>query len=149
MTRLGSLKRSLATSLAKYGFNPLNRGLMRLGIRPPGTALLETTGRKSGKTRRNPVTDGLDDEATFWIVAEHGRHAGYVCNIEANPRVRVMVAGRWRTGSAHLIDDDDPRQRLRYIASRRPRSRMSAAAVRLMQTELLTVRVDLDPAEKQ
>ncbi len=148
MSRSSSVKRSLATSLAKYGFNPLNRRLMRLGIRPPGTALLETTGRKSGKTRRNPVTDGLDD-ATFWIVAEHGRHAGYVRNIEANPRVRVMVAGRWRTGTAHLIDDDDPRQRLRYIASRRPRSRMNAATVRLMGTELLTIRVDLDPAEER
>jgi deazaflavin-dependent oxidoreductase (nitroreductase family) len=147
MRRSSSLKRSVATSLAKYGVNPLNRGLMRLGIRPPGTALLETTGRKSGKIRRNPVTDGLDDETTFWIVAEHGRHAGYVRNIEANPRVRVMVAGRWRTGTAHLLDDDDPRQRLRYIASRRPRSRVNAATVRLMQTELLTIRVDLDPAE--
>jgi deazaflavin-dependent oxidoreductase (nitroreductase family) len=109
MRRSSSVKRSLATSLAKYGLNPLNRGLMRPGIRPPGTALLETTGGKSGKTRRNPVTDGLDDETTFWIVAEHGRHAGYVRNIEANPRVRVMVAGRWRTGIAHLLDDDDPR----------------------------------------
>lgn len=110
MTRSSSAKRAFATSLAKYGFNPLNRALMRLGIRPPGTALLETTGRKSGKTRRNPVTDGLDDD-TFWIVAEHGPHAGYVRNIEANPRVRVLVAGRWRTGTAHLMQDDDPRQR--------------------------------------
>ena len=143
-----SAKRALATSLAKYAFNPLNRALMRLGIRPPGTALLETTGRKSGKTRRNPVTDGLDDD-TFWIVAEHGPHAGYVRNIEANPRVRVLVAGRWRTGTAHLMQDDDPRQRLSYIASQRPRSRMNAATVRLMGTELLTIRVDLDPPERR
>ena len=48
----------------------------------------------------------------LWIVAEHGRHAAYVQNIEANPRVRVLVAGRRRSGSAHLVQDDDPRQRL-------------------------------------
>ena len=148
MTRSSSAKRALAKSLAKYGFNPLNRTLVRLGIRPPGTVLLETTGRKSGKTRRNPVTDGLDDD-TFWIVAEHGRHAAYVRNIEANPRVRVLVAGRWRTGSAHLMPDDDPRQRLSYIASQRPRSRLNLATVRLMGTELLTIRLDLDPPERQ
>ena len=148
MTRSKSAKRALATSLAKYAFNPLNRALMRYGIRPPGTALLETTGRKSGKTRRNPVTDGLDGD-TFWIVAEHGRQAGYVQNIEANPRVRVLVAGRWRTGTAHLMQDDDPRLRLSYIASQRPRSRMDAATVRLMGTELLTIRVDLDPPERR
>jgi deazaflavin-dependent oxidoreductase (nitroreductase family) len=148
MTRSSSAKRALATSLAKYGFNPLNRALMRLGIRPPGTALLETTGRKSGKIRRNPVTDGLVDD-TFWIVAEHGRHASYVRNIETDPRVRVLVGGRWRTGTAHLMQEDDPRERLSYIASQRPRSRMNAATVRLMGTELLTIRVDLDPPEGQ
>jgi deazaflavin-dependent oxidoreductase (nitroreductase family) len=80
-------------------------------------------------------------------VAEHGRHAAYVRNIEANPRVRLKVAGRWRTGTAHLVDDDDPRERLSYIASRRSRSRLNAAAVRVMQTELLTIRVDFDSEE--
>jgi deazaflavin-dependent oxidoreductase (nitroreductase family) len=141
-------KRSFTTALAKYGFNPLVRGLLRLGIRPPGTALLETTGRKSGKSRRTPVTDGLDGD-TFWIVTEHGHRAGYVRNIQANPHVCVKVAGRWRSGTAHLLEDDDPRQRLRYIGSRRLWSRLNAATVLLMQTELLTIRVDLDPARKE
>jgi hypothetical protein len=35
----------------------------------------------------------------FWIVAEHGRRANYVRNIEANPRVRVRVGRRWHEGS--------------------------------------------------
>ena len=70
--------------MAKYAFNPLVRTLFRLGLPAPGTAILETTGRKSGRPRRNPVTNGLDD-GVFWIVAEHGRRASYVRNIEANP----------------------------------------------------------------
>lgn len=62
-----------------------------------GVALLETTGRKSGRPRQNPVTDGLRG-ATFWIISEHGRSTAYVRNIGANPRVRIRTHGRWRTG---------------------------------------------------
>lgn len=61
-------KRRLAGGTAKYVFNPVVRWLFRLGLPAPGTAILETTGRKSGRPRRNPVTNGLDD-GVFWIVA--------------------------------------------------------------------------------
>ncbi|MBA2629565.1 MAG: nitroreductase family deazaflavin-dependent oxidoreductase [Thermoleophilaceae bacterium] len=141
---LGSVdKRRLTTALAKYLFNPVVRTLFRLGLPAPGTAILETIGRRSGQPRRTPVTDGLDGDA-FWIVAEHGRRAAYVRNIEVNPRVRVKVGRRWRVGSAHVLLDDDPRERLRAIVGERPLSRLNAATVRLMQTDLVTLRVDLD-----
>lgn len=140
-------KRRLVSGTAKYVFNPLVRGLFRLGLPAPGTAILETTGRKSGLPRRNPVTNGLDG-GVFWIVAEHGRRASYVRNIEANPRVRVRIGRRWRKGTARLIPDDDPRERLRYIASRRPIARLSTATVRLVQTGLLTIRIDLNGEER-
>jgi deazaflavin-dependent oxidoreductase (nitroreductase family) len=136
-------KRRLASGTAKYVFNPVVRGLFRLNLPAPGTAILETIGRRSGRPRRNPVTNGLDD-GVFWIVAEHGRRASYVRNIESHPRVRVRTGRRWRNGTARLIPDDDPRERLRYIASRRPITRLNTATVRLMQTALLTIRIDLD-----
>jgi deazaflavin-dependent oxidoreductase (nitroreductase family) len=136
-------KRRFTTSLARYVFNPVARGLFRIGIAPPGTAILETTGRRSGQVRRTPVTNGLDGD-TFWIVAEHGARAGYVRNIEANARVRVRVGRRWRAGTARPLPGDDPRERLRAIRARRPSARLNTATVRLMQTDLLTVRVDLD-----
>jgi deazaflavin-dependent oxidoreductase (nitroreductase family) len=139
-------KRSLASATAKYVVNPVVRGLFRLGLPAPGTAILETTGRKSGRPRRNPVTNGLDDGA-FWIVAEHGRRASYVRNIEADPHVRLRIGRRWRTGTARLVPDDDPRERLHYIASKRPIARLSAATVSLLETELLTIRVQLDAEE--
>ena len=137
------LKRRLASGTAKYVVNPIVRGLFRFGLPAPGTAILETIGRKSGEPRRNPVTNGLDD-GVFWIVAEHGRRASYVRNIEANPRVRVRVGSRWHQGTAQAIPDDDPRERLRYINSRRPITRLNTATVRLLQTDLLTLRIDLD-----
>jgi len=136
-------KRRLTTTLAKYLVNPLIRALFRLGLPAPGTAILETRGRKSGQPRRTPVTNGLAGD-TFWIVTEHGRRASYVRNIETNPRVRVRVGRRWRPGTAALMPGDDPRARLRAIAHARPSARIHTATVRLMQTELLTVRVDLD-----
>jgi deazaflavin-dependent oxidoreductase (nitroreductase family) len=138
------LKRRVATGLAKYAFNPVVRALFRLGIPVPGTAILETVGRRSGLPRRNPVSDGLDGD-TFWIVSEHGRHSAYVLNIEAHPRVRVRVGRRWRQGTARALPGDDPRARLKAIARARRRSTLNTATVALMQTDLLTLRVDLDP----
>jgi deazaflavin-dependent oxidoreductase (nitroreductase family) len=132
-------KRRLVTALQVRVFNPPIRALAARGL-APGVALLETTGRTSGEPRRTPVSDGLQRETdTFWIVAEMGRKAAYVRNIEADPRVRVRIRGRWRTGTAQLLDGDDPRARLRSI------SRLNATGVRAFGTELLVVRVDLDP----
>jgi deazaflavin-dependent oxidoreductase (nitroreductase family) len=130
-------KRRLTTALAKYLFNPLVKAGVATGVLR-GWAVLETTGRRSGQRRRTPVGNGLQGD-TFWIVAEHGRRAGYVRNIEANPRVRVQVGGRWRAGTARLMADDDPGERQRRIGRR-----LNAVAVRAMGTELLTVRIDLD-----
>jgi deazaflavin-dependent oxidoreductase (nitroreductase family) len=124
--------------------NPVVRSVLDRGWRVPGYALLETTGRRSGLPRRNPVGDGLDGD-TFWIVSEHGRRSAYVRNIEADPRVRVRVRGRWRSGLAHVLPDDDPRQRQRKLAARRFAARVNAVAVRSLGTDLLTVRIDLDP----
>ncbi len=123
--------------------NPVIRTALQRGVPLPGYALLETTGRKSGQPRRVPVGDGLDGDV-FWIVAEHGRRSAYVRNIEANPRVRVRVRGRWRTGTAHILTDDDPRERQRKLSDLRLSARLNAAGVRSLGTDLLTIRIDLD-----
>jgi deazaflavin-dependent oxidoreductase (nitroreductase family) len=124
----------------KYALNPPVRALFALGVVPPTHVLLETTGRKTGRPRRNPVGNGLDGD-TLWIVAEHGRGAGYVRNLEADPRVRVKIGRHWRTGTAAALPNDDPRARLHRIG--RP---VNGFMVRAVGTDLLTIRVDLDPA---
>ena len=124
--------------MQKYVVNPPVKASLALGIAPPTHVLLETVGRKTGAPRRNPVGNGLDG-GTFWIVAEHGRDAGYVKNIMANPRVRVKIGRRWRTGTAEICPADDPHARLKTIGRR-----VNAAMVRAMGTNLLTVRIDLD-----
>ena len=104
-----------------------------------GYAILETTGRRSGQLRRTPVGPAIEGNVA-WIVAEHGRHAGYVRNIEANPRVRIRTGRRWRSGTAHVVPGDDPRARQRKMGNR-----VNAFVVRAMGSDLLTVRIDLDP----
>ena len=128
-------KQRVSNWLAKHIANPV---VKRVAGYVPFWALLETTGRRSGEPRRNPVGNGLIGD-TFWIVAEHGRRAQYVKNIMADPRVRVRVNGRWRSGTAHLIPDDDTRARQKTLR------RFNAALVRTAGTELMTVRIDLDP----
>jgi len=131
-------KRQVVHFLQKYLFNPPVRLLARAGLAPT-VALLETTGRKSGQPRRTPVGNGLvRGTNTFWLVAEHGRSAGYVRNIDTDPRVRVKIGRRWRTGTAHLLPDDDPNERQKSMP------KLNARSVRAMGTELLSIRIDLD-----
>ena len=132
-------KRRLVTALQVKVLNPPVKLLAARGL-APSVSLLETTGRKSGEPRRTPVSMGLDRATdTFWIVAEHGRKAGYVRNIEADPRVRLRIGRRWRSGTATMLEGDDPLARQHHM------SRMNAASVRAMGSDLLTIRVDLDP----
>jgi deazaflavin-dependent oxidoreductase (nitroreductase family) len=133
-----TLKRRVSRALSVRVFNPVMRRALEAGLVPRGVALLETTGRRSGQPRRVPVGDGLRGEH-FWIVTEHGRHAHYVRNIERDPRVRVKVGRRWHTGTAHILADDDPHARLRWL--RRP---LNDTGLRAMASELLVIRVDLD-----
>ena len=139
-------KFEVVTFVQRRLVNPVVRTALESGLPVPGYALLETVGRTSGRPRRNPVGDGLDGD-TFWIISEHGRRSSYVRNIEANPRVRIRVRGRWRSGTAHLLPDDDPQERQRILGSRsdhRLAVRINAASVRRLGTDLLTVRIDLD-----
>jgi len=106
--------------------------LMRL---MPFQTLLETTGRKSGEPRRTPL-DGSRIGDQFWFVSEFGDKSQYVKNIQADPRVRVRLKGKWHSGTAHLVPDDDPHERLRSLP------KFNSFGVRTFGTNLLTIRVD-------
>jgi len=127
-------KRRVVTWFHRHLANPLMRRLARF---IPGQGVIETTGRRSGLPRQTPVGGRLDG-ASFWLVADHGQQSNYVRNIQANPRVRVRIGSRWLPGTAHLLLDDDPRLRLKQL----PRS--NSLLVRLLGTDLRTIRVDLD-----
>jgi deazaflavin-dependent oxidoreductase (nitroreductase family) len=125
-----SRRQRVVNKVQKYVANPLMRNV-------PIQTLLETTGRSSGLPRRTPI-GGRKVGEEFWLVSEFGTNSQYVKNIEVNPTVRVRVRGRWHTGTAHLVPDDDARARLRSLP------KLNSAAVKTVGTDLLTIRVDLD-----
>ncbi|WLW54258.1 nitroreductase/quinone reductase family protein [Streptomyces sp. YU58] len=129
MPRRAEQKYRIVTAVQRR-LNPLMRRL-------PLQTVLETTGRTSGLPRRTPL-GGRRVGDSFWLVSEFGERSQYVRNIKADPRVRVRVNGRWHTGTAHLLPDDDPVARLRTLP------RFNSTAVRAIGADLLTVRVDLD-----
>lgn len=81
------------------------------------------------------ITDGVG-----WVIAEQGRHAGWVANTEANPNVSVRIKRRWRPAHAEIVTDDDPQARLDTFDRRG-----HAAAVRRFGTDLASVRFDFEP----
>jgi deazaflavin-dependent oxidoreductase (nitroreductase family) len=123
-----SAKRKAVVGFQKYVLNPVSRRIPRIA----GVCLLETVGRRTGRARITPV-GAKRENGTFWIVAEQGRHANYVRNILANPRVRIRHKGRWHEGTARIAPDEDPRRHTHGV---------NGLIVRLMGTELLTIRID-------
>ncbi|MGH3357722.1 MAG: nitroreductase/quinone reductase family protein [Nocardioidaceae bacterium] len=136
-------------AVEKYVVNPAMRPLINRGLASNGLALLETTGRRSGEPRRTPVGNGLVGD-TFWVIAERGLEADYVRNLQANPRVRVKVGGRWRDGTAEVLPDDDVDARVRTILAangglaRKADAKFLDISVALLGSTRVTVRVDLD-----
>ena len=130
-------RRRRIVTLQRYVLNPVLKVGAWMGV-APGLVLVETTGRRSGKRRRNVVGMHIDGP-TGWVVAEHGRHAGYVRNLEAHPDVRVRLRRRWRPARAATLPDDDPTARLATFG--RPSHQ---SAVTRFGTELLTIRFDLE-----
>jgi len=129
MSTYRDAKHRIVTAFQRRIGNPI---MMRL----PGRAVLETTGRRSGLPRRTPVGGRLVGR-DFWLVSEYGEKSQYVRNIRADARVRVRIRGRWHAGIAHLMPEDDAKARLRALPV------FNSAAVRLLGTDLLTVRIEL------
>lgn len=123
------LRDTVTHTFQKRIANPVMRRL-------PFQTLLETTGRKSGQPRGTPL-GGKRVGDQFWFVSEFGERSQYIRNIKADPHVRVRLRGRWHTGLAHLVPEDDPHARLRELPQ------FNNFCVRAFGTDLLTVRVDL------
>ena len=146
----------MASNLQKAGsnlfekriVNPVVRIALQLGLAPSAFALLETTGRRSGRARQTPVGSGLQDD-TFWLISERGDQADYVRNIAADPRVRVKIRRTWRMGVATILPEDDALTRLDALANgqgllRRGDAAILRSAAKTHGTTPITIRIDLD-----
>ena len=136
------VKRRWEILIGRYTANPLMRGLFRVGITPPGMALVETIGRRSGAVRRTPIICTAEGD-TLWLIAQHGSHAGWVRNFQERPEVRVRRGRRWRRGTAELLPDDDVKSRIDTFAGTTLGRVMTAAMFRALESQPVTVRIEL------
>lgn len=128
--------------MGRYTANPIMRGLFKVGITPPGMALVETIGRRSGAIRHTPVVCSPSGNS-LWLIAQHGSHAGWVRNFEEHPNVRVRLGRRWLTGTAQLVPDDDVKERIATFSSSALGRVMTGAMFRALESQPVSVRIDL------
>jgi deazaflavin-dependent oxidoreductase (nitroreductase family) len=127
--------------IGRYVANPLSRALSAMRLTPREMIEIETTGRTTGQKRRVPVFAKLDS-AGVWIIAQHGRKAGWVANLEADPAVRIKLGARWRAGSARIVDEDDVVARGKTFGRGDLSRKLAAAGLKALQTRPISVRVD-------
>lgn len=72
------------------------------------------------------------------MIAAHGQQADFVGNITHQPRVRILVKRRWRSGVAVMMPEDDTEQRSRTLPYQ-----WDAAIGRAIATTPITIRIDL------
>jgi len=137
------VKRRWEILIGRHTANPLMRGMFRLGITPPGMALVETIGRRTGTVRHTPVVAHADGEM-LWLIAQHGSHAGWVRNFQEHPQVRVRLGRQWRTGTAELVPDDDVKARIRTFSNSAVGHAITAASFRALESQPVSVRIALE-----
>jgi hypothetical protein len=55
-----------------------------------------------------------------------------------------LSSSEWRAGTAHILDDDDPKERVRTLGRGNRWRRLCLQPTASISTDPLTVRVDLD-----
>jgi deazaflavin-dependent oxidoreductase (nitroreductase family) len=135
-------KRRIEILLGRYTANPMMRAMFKLGVTPPGFALIETIGRRSGAVRHTPIACYPAD-GSLWLIAQHGAHAGWVRNFQERPAVRVRLGRRWVEGRAHLLPDDDVKARIATFSATKAGRFVNAAMFRALESQPVTVRIDL------
>jgi deazaflavin-dependent oxidoreductase (nitroreductase family) len=137
------IKRRVEILVGRYTLNPVIRGLFKVGVTPPGMALVETIGRRTGTVRHTPVACAAEGD-TLWMIAQHGHHAGWVRNFQETPRVRVRLGRSWLEGTAELVPEDDVRARVQIFAKGAVGRAIAAATFRALESQPVSVRIELE-----
>jgi deazaflavin-dependent oxidoreductase (nitroreductase family) len=99
----------------RYVFTPLDKLTYKVtkgrrGLSPPAmtTALLTTTGRRSGRLTTTPVLV-LPDDGSFIVVGSNygrDRHPAWTYNLMATPRAKLQMKTQVRDVVATRLDED-------------------------------------------
>ena len=94
-------------------------GQLAMGLMLP-SALLTTTGAKTGQPRTNPVFYFHDGPDVIVIASNYGadKHPAWYYNLTADPRVQIATNGGGPVMSADAVSDPVERERLWAMADR-------------------------------
>jgi deazaflavin-dependent oxidoreductase (nitroreductase family) len=87
---------------------PLSRGRVSASPGQP-VCLLETVGAKSGEVRKTPLLFIPDGERVVLVGSKAGapKHPGWVHNMRANPRVKILAPKRSGDYVAHEAEGEE------------------------------------------
>ena len=94
-------------------------GRLAMGMMLP-SALITTTGAKTGQPRTNPVFYFHDGQDVIVIASNYGgdTNPGWYYNLTANPRAQIATNGGSPMMTAAAVTDPDERNRLWAMADR-------------------------------
>lgn len=111
---LGPRLMRLIARFNKYVTNPLQR---MWAPRLPYMAVIEHTGRKSGRSFRTPVMAFVGD-GTVSVVLNYGTQSDWVRNVQAAGSAGVVHRGKhYRLTEPRILPGDSPRQKARLVAT--------------------------------
>ncbi|WP_135457754.1 nitroreductase family deazaflavin-dependent oxidoreductase [Mycobacterium sp. DL99] len=112
---LGPRAMRVIAHINKYVTNPLQR---LWAARVPYMAIIEHTGRKSGKPYRTPVMAFVDSKSVS-VVLNYGEHSDWVRNVRSARSARMTHRGRqYQLTNPRIIPATD--QKARFVATVTP-----------------------------
>lgn len=110
--------RRWGSTFIRVFYQPLDRALYRItrgrrGLSPVREVLLLTsTGRKSGRSRQNPLMY-LADSGSYWVMGSNfGRdhHPAWTANLLAHPEATIQIGDRTEPVRARLATEEERRR---------------------------------------
>ena len=106
---------------------------------------LETIGRRTGQPRPIEIWFAADPERDRIYILAGGRDSSHwVRNVQANPAVRVRIAGRWFSGSAMNIEGQPDEGPARHLVGAKYGYWKAGTELRGWARDSLPVAIDLD-----
>ena len=100
--RLATIERDFFRVLNRVVEPAVKRGLFSPRHAPAGLILLETTGFKTGATRRTPLLATRLGRYVF-VSTVRGERSFWVKNLQAQNRIRYFLGGRAREADAYVL----------------------------------------------
>ena len=96
-----SLEKRFFRTLNTYLEPLISTGFGSPGLTPVGAVVLETTGRKSGRTYKTPVL--ASEFATLLLVSTVRSRSQWIKNLAATPQTEVWIRGETVPVTAYVI----------------------------------------------